>query len=297
MKLLIFYIYTNLVYSQFISPAIINGESASITDFPSALSMQDWNGNHFCGGVMLSPKYVLTAAHCFDTTINGLKMVGGVTSLKSNDAVSSFITRAFVPTAYNNPYLANDIAVVELTNALDLSVATLSDPIPAVGSQFTAVGWGLTTNGGSPSTILQKTTLERLADTSCSAPIIGNIVCTISPTEDSGICNGDSGSGLYNTNGYVSGVLSYGGAQCEVDAPSGYTNAVEYKTFICCYSKNTAVFADGQCSVDLQTCPTAIELVAYPDLIYLFPLIAGVFALCSGVMYAWSAVNNYSLSA
>ena len=296
MKLFLLSVFITHTHSQQFAPAIINGEPASIVDFPSTLSMQDWYGNHFCGGVMLSSKYVLTAAHCFDQTINGISMVGGVTSLTSNDAISSFITRAFVPTNYNNPYLANDIAVVELTSSLDITVATLSDPVPNVGSSFTSVGWGATKVGGSSSNILQKTTVERVEDNTCSAPSVGDVICTISPTEDSGTCNGDSGSGLYDTNGYVSGVLSYGATGCAVDFPSGYTNSLQYKTFVCCYTKNLAIFETGQCSVDLTTCPAAIELVSYPDLIYLFPLLAGVFALCSGVMYAWAAVQQYSVT-
>eukprot|EP01083_Nonionella_stella_P100641 284128_1 len=44
-------------------PRIIGGSNAGGNEFPFSVSMQD-NIGHFCGGSLIAPNLVLTAAHC-----------------------------------------------------------------------------------------------------------------------------------------------------------------------------------------------------------------------------------------
>ncbi|XP_028163339.1 complement factor D-like [Ostrinia furnacalis] len=46
-----------------LSGQIIGGRPSSVTRHPYQVSMV-LNGNSFCGGFIISPSYVLTAAHC-----------------------------------------------------------------------------------------------------------------------------------------------------------------------------------------------------------------------------------------
>lgn len=48
---------------------IVNGTDAAITEFPGVVSIQNW-GYHFCGGVLITKRHVLTAAHCL-TNVDG----------------------------------------------------------------------------------------------------------------------------------------------------------------------------------------------------------------------------------
>ena len=50
---------------QEISPRIIGGSDATIGRYPYAQITLIWNGAHNCGGSLLAPDLVLTAAHCW----------------------------------------------------------------------------------------------------------------------------------------------------------------------------------------------------------------------------------------
>ena len=56
------YLLSLLVFSQTPTPHIINGVDTDILEYASSLSMQTL-GQHFCGAVLISEYYALSAAH------------------------------------------------------------------------------------------------------------------------------------------------------------------------------------------------------------------------------------------
>ncbi len=287
------FLFITLIFSQTPVPHIINGVDADISGYPSSLSMQAI-GQHFCGAVLISDYYALSAAHCFDTLdFTGIVMAGGKTNLNSNGGKSVFAESAYLHASYDSSSIMNDISVIKLASPLPFGFADFTATSVAENEDVTSVGWGLTSPNGKSSMILQSTEQRVYADNTCDAALIGTVVCTKSPTLDTTTCNGDSGGGLYDISNKVAGVLSYGYVGCPVDGVSGHTDVSYYKDFICCYSKNTAVFDNAQCSIDLATCQSAnpaVLIVAYTNLIFIVPVLAGAFALCMGT---WNAVDNY----
>ncbi|VEN34355.1 unnamed protein product, partial [Callosobruchus maculatus] len=49
---------------------IIGGRNVTIEEYPYQVSIQN-NGEHFCGGSIINTKYILTAAHCVYTILEG----------------------------------------------------------------------------------------------------------------------------------------------------------------------------------------------------------------------------------
>jgi hypothetical protein len=52
--------------SKLKSPKIVNGQNAAINQFPhqAVLNIQTLFGNALCGGSLIDPSWVLSAAHC-----------------------------------------------------------------------------------------------------------------------------------------------------------------------------------------------------------------------------------------
>tara|TARA_B100000767_G_scaffold190518_1_gene177814 strand:- start:21661 stop:22548 length:888 start_codon:yes stop_codon:yes gene_type:complete len=294
------YLLSSLVFSQTPVPHIIHGIDTDISEYASSVSMQTL-GQHFCGAILISEYYALSAAHCFDTLdFSGVVMVGGKTNLDSNGGKSVFVKSAYLHASYDSNRITHDIAVIRIDSPLTFEFADFTGTSLAVNEDVTSVGWGLTSPNGKTSKILQSTEQLVYADNSCSAGIIGSVICTKSPTLDTTTCNGDSGGGLYDISNKIAGVLSYGYEGCPSDGISAYTDVSYYKDFVCCYSRNTAVFDNTQCNIDLDTCQAAnpaVLIVSYANLIFLFPVLAGAFALLMGTRYAWGEYKRYSMKA
>lgn len=131
---------------------IINGRDARPNEFPWQVSMQHRN-RHFCGGTVLSERFVLTAAHC---VAGGYRYMCSMSVLagahnKSADELTqqrvNFKNITIFP-GWDRRTTRGDIAVVELDSSLTLSETTVAACLPDrphacyVGEEAVISGWG-----------------------------------------------------------------------------------------------------------------------------------------------------------
>ena len=122
---------------------VVGGQNSDPHEYPWAalLEYQKHKTNlkvSLCGGVLISPLHILTAAHCIkDAEEKGYKLVAvrmGHANIKHKSSFSLKIANAIVHPDYKrvNPFVINDIAIVNLQKAVqfDNTVRPICLPNP-----------------------------------------------------------------------------------------------------------------------------------------------------------------------
>lgn len=232
-----------LVPSAQAEPRIVNGQVAQAGEFPEVVGVSVGGGT--CTGSLINRRWVLTAAHCFDSISVESSPTGGATvqfglTIDAPDrevaAERVIVHPEYVSLGTSSNGLGtvdevdgyenstNDIALIRLAEDVDGTVMAInSAPIDQdwIGRGTTHIGFGLTESDAGDSGTKRFATGVPVTDYSLEhtldAPDNNGAVVFFDSQGGRSGCQGDSGgpSIFYQGDGYAQiGVTAFGGINC-----------------------------------------------------------------------------------
>ncbi|KAJ9575985.1 hypothetical protein L9F63_007085, partial [Diploptera punctata] len=191
---------------------IVDGNPTEITEHPYQVSLES-EGYHFCGGSIISPDWVVTAAHC--VTEGHSISVSHITSIKK----SLFILNTLNMTNFvSPPFVFND-------TVKPIPMATVS---PSGGATAVVTGWG---NGQYQ---LQELDVGIIDKRICNMQLFfinNSMLCAKALRLFKGPCSGDSGGPLVS-NGKLVGVASFVIGSCAAGFPDVYADVAYLRNWM-----------------------------------------------------------------
>lgn len=208
---------------------VIGGSATPITSYPWQAALRydarfggSDSSNQFCGGVVVAPQIVLTAAHCvFDTDPDpapqdGTKLdpddvdvVLGKTTLSAAGGDHFDVQATFVQPGYDPNLSTDDVGYLVLSAPTSQTPIKLAGPTEAAlwtpGYPTQVSGYGTTVNSqmAPGSDTLRAATVPIIADSTCGAPsvygavfVAASMICAGYLAGGVDSCYGDSGGPL-----------------------------------------------------------------------------------------------------
>jgi trypsin len=193
---------------------IVGGNPAAEGEFKFMASL-----NVGCGGSLIAPNIILTAAHC----AGNIKTVRiGSNKANSGGVVKSVTTECMHPN-YQSSTTTNDYLLLKLQSPVDISQFPLiqlnnNKAIPQVNQLLTVIGFGSTSEGESGSNTLLKVNVPANSHQQCNQQYGGSIVenvmfCAGNTSGGKDSCQGDSGGPIFEVRSgkpVQVGIVSFG---------------------------------------------------------------------------------------
>ncbi len=229
---------------------IIGGTNADIADFPWQIFLR--TGNYQCGGTIIAPDWILTAAHCTQNPdgsaipASEMRVRAGASNPYTGAYTQYLVSQVIVHENFNRQTLYSDIALLKLQtpitaiNATPIRLVTPGDANEGAtdpGVVTWVTGWGLTSVVPEISpVILQKVQLPLVSIQTASAVWSSIPAYTLMAGYRDGnkeTCSGDSGgpmvvpvAGEYK----IAGIVSWGNSTCSTY--SGFTQVSAFESWI-----------------------------------------------------------------
>ncbi|AXI81598.1 serine protease [Peterkaempfera bronchialis] len=228
---------------------IVGGAADSTVDHPwvvaiaSRLQFGYNRSGQFCGGALVTPTKVVTAAHCFYDETTGLpterpelRVILGRTDITGDEGVEVPVQGVWVDPGYSFQTNVRDVAVVTLAepqhgNPVVALVGQGEKALYRAGVKGTVYGWGDTVGTGRYASQLHSVQVPILDNAVCAADYPGGpagrfdastMFCAGESNGGRDACQGDSGGPMV-VNGRLVGLVSWGTGCAEQKHPGVYT--------------------------------------------------------------------------